>query len=80
MTKRRNFSDKFKAAVTLEALRGDKTVQEIDAKRQLHPVNSDVKCNIAGGFDIRLLSHKKAMLPCQDIFTSRDRKGIRFPI
>jgi hypothetical protein len=36
MTKRRNFSDKFKAAVALEALRGDKTVQEISAKRQLH--------------------------------------------
>ncbi len=31
MTKRRNFSDKFKAAVALEALRGDKTVQEIAA-------------------------------------------------
>ena len=28
MTKRRSFSDKFKAAVALEALRGDKTVQE----------------------------------------------------
>ena len=37
MTKRRNFSDKFKATVALEALRGDKTVQEISAKRQLHP-------------------------------------------
>ena len=37
MTKRRNFSDKFKAAVALEALRGDETVQEIVAKRQLHP-------------------------------------------
>ena len=37
MTKRRNFSDKFKAAVALEALRGDKTVQEIAARRQLHP-------------------------------------------
>ena len=37
MTKRRNFSDPFKAAVALEALRGDKTVQEIAAKRQLHP-------------------------------------------
>ncbi len=31
MTKRLNFSDKFKAAVVLEALRGDKTVQEIGA-------------------------------------------------
>jgi transposase-like protein len=36
MTKRRKFSDKFKAAVALGALRGDKTVQEIAAKRQLH--------------------------------------------
>jgi transposase len=37
MTKRRNFSDTFKAALELEALRGDKTVQEIEAKRQLDP-------------------------------------------
>ena len=36
MTKRRNFSDNFKAVVVLEALRGDKTVQEIAAERQLH--------------------------------------------
>ena len=37
MTKRWNFSDIFKAAVAIEALRGDKTVQEIAAKRQHHP-------------------------------------------
>ena len=37
MTKRWNFSDNFKAAVALQALRGDKTFQEIAAKRQLHP-------------------------------------------
>ena len=37
MPKRRNFSDKFKATVALEVLRGDKTVQEIAAQRQLHP-------------------------------------------
>ena len=37
ITKRRNFSDTFKAAVALEALRDDKTVQEISAKRQFHP-------------------------------------------
>ena len=37
MTKRRNFSDKFKTSLALEALRGDKTVQEIASKRQLHP-------------------------------------------
>ena len=38
ITKRRNFLDQFKASVGLEALRGDKTVQEIAAKRQLHPM------------------------------------------
>ena len=37
MTKRRKSSDKFKAAEALEALRGNKTVQEIAAKRTLHP-------------------------------------------
>ena len=37
MTMRRTFSDKLKSAVALEVLRGDKTVQEIAAKRQLHP-------------------------------------------
>jgi transposase len=37
MTKRWNFSDTFKAAVAFGALHGDKTVQEIAAKRQLHP-------------------------------------------
>ena len=37
MAKRRDFPDKFEAAVPLEALRGDKTVQEIAAKRQFHP-------------------------------------------
>ena len=37
MVKRRNFTDQFKAKVALEALRGDKTVQEIAAKHQLHP-------------------------------------------
>jgi len=33
MTKRLNFADQFRAAVALEALRGDKTVHEIAAKR-----------------------------------------------
>ena len=36
MTKRLNFSDQFKAAVVVEALRHDKTVHEIAAKWQLH--------------------------------------------
>ena len=37
MAKRRNFTDQFKAKVALEALRGDKTIQEIAAKHRVHP-------------------------------------------
>ncbi len=33
MTKRRRFTAEFKARVALDALRGDKTIQEIAAKR-----------------------------------------------
>ena len=37
MAKRQKFTDQFKAKVALEALRGDKTIQEIAAKYQVHP-------------------------------------------
>jgi len=37
MTTRRRFSDKFKATLALEALRGDRTVQQIAAKHRVHP-------------------------------------------
>ena len=37
MTKRRRFSGDFKAKVALEALRGDKTIQEIAARHKVHP-------------------------------------------
>ena len=37
MTKRRRFTAEFKARVALEALRGDKTIQEIAAKHKIHP-------------------------------------------
>lgn len=37
MTTRRRFTADFKARVALEALRGDKTIQEIAAKHQVHP-------------------------------------------
>lgn len=40
----RNFSDKFKATVALEALRGDKTVHEIATKRQLHLLPAGHAC------------------------------------
>ena len=37
MTKRRGFTPDFKAKVALEALRGDKTIQQIATKLKLHP-------------------------------------------
>ena len=37
MTTRRRFTGEFKARVAVEALRGDKTVQEIAAKHKVHP-------------------------------------------
>ncbi len=37
MTIRRRFTADFKTRVALEALRGDKTVQEIAGKHKVHP-------------------------------------------
>jgi len=37
MTKRRKFTAEFKAKVALEALRGDKTIQEIASRHKVHP-------------------------------------------
>jgi transposase-like protein len=36
MTKRRKFTPEFKAKVALEALRGDKTIQQIAARHKVH--------------------------------------------
>jgi transposase-like protein len=37
MTKRRRFTADFKAKVALEALRGDRTIQEIAGRHKVHP-------------------------------------------
>ena len=37
MTTRRRFTGEFKAKAVLEALRGDKTIQEIAARHKVHP-------------------------------------------
>ncbi|WP_162844847.1 transposase [Pontivivens insulae] len=37
MAECRKFTNQFKADVALEAMRGDKTVQEIAAKHEVHP-------------------------------------------
>jgi transposase len=37
MTTRRRFTGDFKAKVALEALRGDKTIQEIASRNKVHP-------------------------------------------
>ena len=39
MSKRRRFSGELKAKIALEALRGDRTLQEIASKHQVHPVH-----------------------------------------
>ncbi len=36
MTKRRRFTAEFKARVALDALRGDKTIQEIASRHKVH--------------------------------------------
>ncbi len=37
MTKRHRFTADFKARVALDALRGDKTIQEIASRHKVHP-------------------------------------------
>jgi len=37
MSKRRRFTADFKARVALEALRGDRTIQEIAGRHKVHP-------------------------------------------
>ena len=37
MTRRRKFTPEFKAKIALEALRGDRTIQEIASRHQVHP-------------------------------------------
>ena len=37
MSKRRRFTADFKAGVALDALRGDKTIQEIASRYKVHP-------------------------------------------
>ena len=37
MTKRRRFTAGFKAKIALEALRGDRTIQEIAGRHKVHP-------------------------------------------
>ncbi len=37
MSKRRRFTDDFKAKIALEALRGDQTLSQIAARHKLHP-------------------------------------------
>ena len=37
MSKRRRFSGELKAKIAFEALRGDRTLQEIASKHQVHP-------------------------------------------
>lgn len=52
MAKRRNPIDQFVAKVAFEALRGDKILQEVASKQQLHPQSSQtLKRHCMGGTD-----------------------------
>ena len=64
--RRRRFAADFKAKVALEALRGDRTIQEIAARHQVHPnqVSAWKRQAVDGlgdvfssGAERRLLSH-----------------------
>ena len=51
MSTRRRFTADFKAKVALEALRGDRTIQEIAARHKVHPNQvSTWKRQAVGGF------------------------------
>ena len=50
MTTRRRFTGDFKAKVALEALRGDRTIQEIAARHKVHPNQvPNGRCRLHGG-------------------------------
>ena len=52
MSKRRRFTADFKAKVALEALRGDKTIQEIAARYKVHPNQVSMwKCQAMDGLN-----------------------------
>jgi transposase len=52
MTKRRKLTTAFKKTVTLAALRGDKTIQELAALHELHPNQiSQWKRQVIDGLD-----------------------------
>lgn len=54
MAKRRKLADQFEAKVAVEALRGDKTIQDIAAKHQVHPnqVNTWKRQAVEGRVDV----------------------------
>ena len=69
MPKRRKLTDHLKAKVALEALRGDKTVQEIAANHQLHPnqVSTWKRQAIDGMADVFARGSKRGQgTACQD--------------
>ncbi len=49
MTNRRRFTAEFKARVALEALRGDKTIQQIAAKHKVQSYVRKLVTELSGG-------------------------------
>jgi hypothetical protein len=74
MTKKRNFSDQFKATVALEALHGDKELREIAAKRQLHPTQVSSAIPLTRPpLEVRATVRLRDFIPPEKISTSVSR-------
>ena len=73
MSKRRRFSGELKAKIAREVLRGDRTLQEIASKHQVHPnqVSAWKRQAIAGLGEVRELHAKIGELTVERDFLSR---------
>ena len=75
MTNRRRFTAEFKARVALEALRGDKTIQQIAAKHKVHPnqVSAWKRQAVAGLGEV--FSNGANRRPTRQCFRARDGRA-----
>ena len=88
-TTRRRFTAEFKAKVAMEALRGDRTVQAIAAKHEVHPnqvsgwkrqAQDGLRELFAGGANRRQADHEASIHDLHakigELTVERDRAGI----
>ena len=71
--KRRKFTDKFKAKVALDAVRGVKTLAELASEYQVHP-------NQVSEWKKQLLSHAPELFSRQNAGSSRSEEDLTAPL